>query len=183
MFTGAGLGAVALCVASYFAVDVDFGSEAYALDSSGRLVFWFPLEWAANEYSREGEFPVDTDSLLGVVTYWLPSPGRMSAAWRPQPYYPLRGWDAQWWGRWVHPLDFSVDGEYAETGAHPVPVPLLAYATCLPAAAMWAPWKRRRAGSCPDCGYSLLGLPARDGRLVCPECGLASGPGAKCRRV
>lgn len=30
---------------------------------------------------------------------------------------------------------------------------------------------RRNDGSCPACGYSLEGLPAQDGKVICPECG------------
>lgn len=30
---------------------------------------------------------------------------------------------------------------------------------------------RIRSGRCPECGFSLLGLPIADGAIVCPECG------------
>jgi hypothetical protein len=30
---------------------------------------------------------------------------------------------------------------------------------------------RRSDGACPACGYSLEGLPRKDGRVICPECG------------
>lgn len=131
---------VALTVLSFFAAYADFGTEAYALAPDGRLMVYLPFQWARNEYCET--FPFDADSLLGVVEYWFPR--RLSVQWRPWSGYSL---DPQWWIHWLHPLDFSTDGEYSETGARPIPLPLLVYATLPPAAAAWLfpAWRRARS--------------------------------------
>lgn len=159
----------AMTTLASFGYVVDFGSKGYFV-ADGRLVFYFPFEWAENEYSQDMPFPIDTDSIFGIITYWLPSDLSIHS---------YRYVDDSLWGRfsldpWSHPLNFSTDGEYSETGARPVPLSLLVYLTAPVAIAMWTPWKRRRKGHCGKCGYDLAGLVAAgDGRVVCPECGAA----------
>lgn len=167
---------IAMATLACFGCYIDFGTPAYYM-SEGRLVLHFPFEWAENEYSQDMPFPIDTDSIVGIVTYWLPGDFSVGSGWS----------DGSWWQRftprpWLEPLDFSVDGEWAETGARPVPLSLLVYAAAPAAGALWFPWKRRRAGRCKRCGYDLAGLPGVAEHLVqCPECGVANTPAVDAR--
>lgn len=163
-----------LSVLSMFAFSIRFGTDAFYV-WDGRIMFHFPCEWADGLYCSDclvvegGPFPIDTDSLFGVITYWLPSD--FSVSWRDcgdegaSPTVSV----------WLHPLCFGTDGEFGETGARPVPLSLLVYLTAPVAVAMWMPWNWRRKGHCHKCGYDLAGLVAADhSQLVCPECGTSA---------
>lgn len=160
---------IAMTTLACFGYYIDFGTPAYYM-SGGRLICKFPFEWAQNEYSQDMPFPIDTDSIFGVVTYWLSSAFSVGSS----------RYDGSWWQHfslrpWLEPLDFQTDGEYSETGARPLPLSLLVYVTTPVAGAMWFPWKRRRVGRCKGCGYDLAGLPCVAKHVVrCPECGVAN---------
>lgn len=144
------MGAVGLSVLSYFA-NPHFGNHAYFV-YEGRLIVHLPFEWASNEYSHYGEFPIETDSLLGVITYWLPDPSSntFSMNWRESDWG-----HSDWWRLWFHPLDTSTDGEFSETEARPIPISLVVYITvpvCI--GLRFIPVKKR---SVADRGGSALG--------------------------
>jgi hypothetical protein len=162
VFTGAAVTTTGLAIASFWAYSVGFGTPAYHIYDS-RLIVHFPLEWAQNEYSHDRPFPIDTDSLFGVVTYWIPNLRECDVWWISHSARDARSWLRYW----LHPLDTSTDGEFAETGARALPLSCLVYCTTLPCLLMWRPWRRRRRGHCP-CGYDLSGL---DRSARCPECG------------
>jgi hypothetical protein len=162
-----------LAAVSYFEVDIQFGTPAYSILQDGRMEIHLPYEWAANEYSQDRPFPINTDSLLGIVTYWLPSPSAFHVDFHLDGEHEFPGLDPGWWRYWIDPFDFSTDGEYSETEARLIPIPLFVYATVPPCAAAWCfprfiARRRRIAGCCRRCGYSLAGLNAA---TVCPECG------------
>lgn len=138
-------------------------------------MFHFPFEWADGLYCSDrlvvegGPFPIDTDSLFGVITYWLPSD--FSVSWRNY----LGDGVSPTLGFWFRPFYFDTDGEFAETGARAIPLSLLVYTTIPLCAVMWFPWRWRRKGHCRKCGYDLAGLVAADhSQLVCPECGTSA---------
>jgi len=166
LVTAAAVLAISLSALSYWALAVSLsGSGVYIYDA--RFIVHFPLEWASNEYSADQPFPIDTDSLFGVVTYWLPEDGSVHATWHAEYHGSWFLWNEAWWRYWLHPLDTGTDGEFTETGARALPISAIVYATVLPCVLMWRPWKRRRPGHCA-CGYDLEGLSAA---AVCPECG------------
>lgn len=167
---------------------VSVGAQAYAIDN-GRLVLW-PTVCEYDLLDVNGNVDPEAvreySSWRGLAGRWVPR-WRFVHMWRTPPWRPattvwdrvadaMRFNDTRWWRLWLHPFDCSTDGEYSETGAKPIPLTCLVYATSCAALVAWKPWALvfRRPGVCRRCGYELISLPCSSGRRICPECGTGS---------
>lgn len=176
LLSALGATALGLMIFSGLVYYANPGTPAYGISSDGILTITCPFDFAEDPELEPGQFPIDTDSLFGVVTYWFPSPGEAQVSWRwEKDDYGYRGPilpEAAWWSNWLHPLNTDQEGDCGCGGGPEttrISLACLVYLFGIPAFLLWMPWRRRAGkGCCIACAYDLQGLPPN---TRCPECG------------